>query len=289
MNDRTLTRRTLIFVAFLLLAGVANVLSMTGNPMLDALMASCNYLIFVGLLLYWFQSVRARLLPSRAKNRIITAALLMLLYQLLRVFKYRFATEAAATRYLIYLYFAPMTLIPTLFLMTCMRIRRGERQEGWNEVLLLIPPCLLSLLALTNDFHGLVYMPRVSVSQFVVAAGTYAHGPVFYALYVWMILSFVAGLLLLLQEASLHYRGALLYLAIVSVLWFGLLAYHVLVTEGTLLPHMYNNPEIHMFGMLGIFEVCLFGVFPDAANTGTGDGRRSVPCVLLWENARSGA
>ena len=54
MNARTLTRRTLIFVAFLLLAGVANVLSMTGNPMLDALMASCNYLIFVGLLLYWF-------------------------------------------------------------------------------------------------------------------------------------------------------------------------------------------------------------------------------------------
>ena len=257
MNDRTLTRRTLIFVVFLLLAGVANVLSMTGNPMLDALMAGCNYLIFVGLLLYWFQSVRARLLPSRAKNRIITAALLMLLYQLLRVFKYRFATEAAATRYLIYLYFAPMTLIPTLFLMTCLRIRRGERQEGWNEVLLLIPPCLLSLLALTNDFHGQVYMPRVSVSQFVVAAGTYAHGPVFYALYVWMILSFVAGLLLLLQEASLHYRGALLYLAIVSVLWFALITYRALVTEGKLLPHMYNNPEIHMFGMLGIFEVCI--------------------------------
>ena len=48
-----------------------------------------------------------------------------------------------------------------------------------------------------------------------------------------------------------------MYLAIVSVLWFALITYRALVTEGKLLPHMYNNPEIHMFGMLGIFEVCI--------------------------------
>ena len=257
MDKRQALRRTCLFIAFLLLAGAANVYSRTGNPVLDALMASCNYLIYIGLLLYWLQSVRARLLSSRAKNGIITAALLMLLYQLLRVFKYRIAVEPTAMRYLVYLYFVPMTLIPTLFLMTCLRIRRGNRPGRWEEALLLIPPGLLSLLALTNDLHGLVYAPRVALSEFAVDSGTYGHGPLFYALYAWMILSFAVGLVLLLWEAGLHYLRALPYLVAVVTLWFGLLAFHVLVITGTLLPRMYNNPELHIFGMLGVFEVCI--------------------------------
>lgn len=257
MNDHTITRRTWFFFAFLLLSGVANALSRTGNPGLDALMTSCNYLILTGLLLYWFQSVRARLLPSRPKTWVMGAALMMLLYQLLRVFKYRFATEPSMIRYLVYLYFAPMTLIPTLFLMTSLRIHRGNRQGRWDEALLLIPSGLLTLLALTNDLHGLVYAPRVALSEFDVVTGTYIHGPVFYALYAWMISIFAIGLLLLLREARLRYRRALTYLAAVAGLWLGLWAYHFLVTDGTLLPRMYNTPEIHMFGMLGIFEVCI--------------------------------
>ena len=88
MDDRTTRRRTCLFVAFLLLAGAAYALSRTGKPLLEALMTGCNYLIYIGLLLYWFQSVRARLLPSRAKQWMMGAALLMLLYQMLRVFKY---------------------------------------------------------------------------------------------------------------------------------------------------------------------------------------------------------
>ena len=257
MNDRTITRHTWIFVAFLLLAGAANVLSVTGNPVPDALMTSCNYLILTGLLLYWFQSVRARLLPSRSKTWVMGAALMMLLYQLLRVFKYRFATEPAMIRHLVYLYFAPMTLIPALFLMTSLRIHRANRPGRWDEALILIPSGLLILLALTNDLHGLVYAPRAALSGFAVEGGTYTHGPVFYALYAWMILGYAIGLLLLLREARLRYRKALTYLVAVAGLWLGLLAYHFFVTEGTLLPHMYNNPEIHMFGMLGIFEVCI--------------------------------
>ena len=259
MDDRKTIRRTCLFAAFLLLAGVANALSRTGIPALDALMAGCNYLIYIGLLLYWLQSVRARLLPSRAKNGIIGAALLMLLYQMLRVFKYRFATEPAVMRYLVYLFFVPMTLIPTLFLVTCLRIRRGNRPGHRGETLLLFPPILLSLTALTNDFHLLVYAPKMDISRFTVDTGTYARGPAFYALYVWMILSFTAGIVLLFRETGLHYRKALPYLATVAALWSGLLSLFTLVMDGTLLPHMYNNPEIHIFGMLGVFEVCIRG------------------------------
>ena len=257
MDRQESKRNTYLFIGFFLLAGVANALSRTGIPALDALMAECNYLIYIGLLLYWLQSVRARLLPSRAKNGITGAALLMLLYQTLRVFKYRFATEPAVMRYLVYLFFVPMTLIPTLFLMTCLRIRRRDRTERRKDALLLIPPVLLSLIALTNDFHHLVYVPKTDISSFAVDSGTYAQGPVFYALYAWMILSFAAGLVLLFREAGLRYRKAISFLAVEVTLWSGLLAFFALVIDGTLLPRMYNNPEIHIFGMLGVFEVCI--------------------------------
>ena len=117
-------RSTCIFAVFLLLAGGANLLGFSGIPELESLMTSCNYLILTGLLLYWFQSVRARLLPSRSKTWVMGAALMMLLYQLLRVFKYRFATEPGVHRYLVYLYFVPFVLFSLLFLLTCLRFRR---------------------------------------------------------------------------------------------------------------------------------------------------------------------
>ena len=257
MDDKKTRRNTCLFIAFLLLAGITNVLSRSGIAVLEALMTGCNYLIYVGLLLFWLQSVRARLLPSRTKRWMVSAALLLLMYQLLRVFCYRFATEPVAMRYLIYLYFAPMTLVPTLFLMTCLRVCRVYRPGRRDEALLLIPPILLSLAALTNDLHFQVYRPKTGLAAFAVNTGTYAYGPVFYALYAWMIMSLAAGLLLLFRETRRQARKALPYLAAVVGLWFGLIMLFVRLIDGTTLPRLYNNPDLHMFGMLGVLEVCI--------------------------------
>ena len=257
LSSRKASRSVCLFIAFFLLAGVANMLSRSGIAVLEALCTSCNYLIYMGLLLFWFQSIRARLLPSQTKNWMIGAASLLLFYQLLRVFCYRFATEPAVMRYLIYLYFIPMTLIPTLFLMTCLRIRRGNRAAHGNEALLLAPPVLLSLTALTNDLHFFVYRPKGPLAAFAVNTGTYTHGPVFYAIYVWMILSLVSGLVLLFRETGSKVRKALPYLSAVVILWVGMLALFVRFIDGTTLPRLYNNPDIHMFGMLGVLEVCI--------------------------------
>lgn len=287
MNDRMTVRRTCLFIAFLLLAGTANVLSRSGIAVLEALCTGCNYLIYVGLLIEWFQSVRARLLPSATKRWMVGAASLLLLYQLLRVFCYRFATEPAVIRCLIYLYFAPMTLIPTLFLMICLRIRRGNRPGRWNEALLLIPPLLLSLTALTNDLHFLVYRPKIDPSAFAVETGTYTHGSVFYALYAWMILSFASGLLLLFRETGRQARKALPYLTAVVVLWFGMLTVFARVFDGTTLPRMYNNPDIHMFGMLGVLEVCIrYHLIPHNTDYGEIFAALRTPALLTDEALR---
>ena len=257
MDSRSTGRNTCLFIVFLLLAGIANTQTFIGIPGLEALMTECNYLIYVGLLLFWALSVRSRLLPSRSRTYMRGAALMMLLYQLLRVFKYRFTVGAILMRYEVYLYFVPMTMIPTLFLMTCLRISRGPRTARFDEALLLIPEGLLCLIAVTNDLHKLVYVPEADLSVFAVDSGTYTHGPFFYALYAWMILSFATGLILLLRETA-RLRGKALFslLAVVAV-WFCMILTYNLFYNGVYGPRMYNNPEIHVFGMLGVLEVCI--------------------------------
>lgn len=83
-----------------------------------------EFFIYAGLLFYWIQSVRTRLLPTRARSYAIAAASLMLFYLTLRVFKYRVAgLEPVANRYAVYAYWIPQVMAPALFLMTCVRIR----------------------------------------------------------------------------------------------------------------------------------------------------------------------
>ena len=259
MSSAKQNRNTWLFLAFLLLAGAANVLSRVFSPEAASLMTALNYVILTGLLLFWIQSVRTRLLPSAVRTYILSAAFLMLLYMLLRIFRYRFAVEPVVIRYTVYAYYIPQLLIPALFLMTCIRILRGNNEPGnKTESLLLIPAGLLALMAMTNDLHALVYAPKIGLSSFAVDNGTYSHAPVFTLLYVWMIFAVGLGLALLLRGNRRFPKGVVRHLLTVILLWFGYLALFSLVIDR--IPHSlrpFNMPETNTFGLLGVFEVCI--------------------------------
>ncbi len=251
------TRNTWLFIGFFLIAGITNCFSRTAIPELDTLMAALNYVILTGLLLFWIQSMRVRLLPSASRTSIVWAAYLMLLYMLLRIFKYRFAVEPVMMRYAVYAYWIPQMLIPALFLMTCIRIRRREQEGKGREALLLIPAVLLAMAVMTNDLHGLVYTPKTDLSRFVVGSGTYTRGTAFYLLYGWMVLAFVAGLILLFQEGGRMPQKAVRDLLLVVVLWFGIVMLNLLYLDRHTAYRLFSVPDAHTFGLLGIFEVCI--------------------------------
>lgn len=252
------TRNTLIFIAFLLAAGLANVLSRMLDPAVASLMTALNYVILTGLLLFWIQSVRTRLLPSAAGRYILGAAFLMLLYMLLRIFKYRCAVEPAVLRFGVYGYWVPQLLVPTLFLMTCLRIRRGEREEEKpKEALLLIPAGLLALSVLTNDLHTLVYVPKIPLADSAVDTGTYGYGPLFYLVILWMVLPMAAGGTLLVKSAGRVPKRALRWLAGAAGLWLGLILLVLLVIDPMDSPRPFNVPDIHTFSLLAMFEICI--------------------------------
>lgn len=257
MKTRT-ARHTALFIGLLLLACVCNALQRSQELFVGTLLFCANFMIYAGLLLFWMQSVRARLLPTRARAYVVAAAIWMLAYLVIRVFKYRIAGDALTPqRYAVYAYWVPQMLIPTLFLMTCLRIRRGESETSrWSEAFLLIPACLLSVMALTNDLHALVYAPQVPLAEFAVQTGKYTLRPGFYLMYGWMGLTAAVGIALLIRESGKRPRVLFPLIGLI-VIWAALVFTTTLVFERYDLPRPFGVPEIHIFCMLGFFEICI--------------------------------
>ncbi len=272
-------RNTILFIGFLLLAGIANLFSRLPSVELSTLLTCINYLIYIGLLLYWIEAVRFRLLPSAARNYILSAAVLMLLYMLLRIFKYRFAVSVIAMRYAVYAYWIPQLMIPALFLMTC--IRCGTLKKERNESLLLIPAVALSLMVMTSDLHQLVYVPQIELARFSLATGTYSYNFGFYLLYAWMILTVLLGILILFLRAERLPKRAVLLLGCVLAAWIGLVLLEILVIEKHYNHRMFLIPEIYIFSLLGIFEICIqYRLIPYNENYAGFFQKLQIPTVI---------
>ena len=226
-----LKRNTLIFIGLFLLAGICYLMSRTDIAYIDSLMFVLNFVIYAGLLIFWIQFVFVRLLPSRSRTYILWAAFLLLLYLVIRAYKYRFSANGfLMERYLVYLYSVPMALAPALFLMTCICLHRQNQEKSlWDERLILILPGVIALLFVTNDLHFLAYRPSVELSQFAVNSGTYSHGPVFFALYVWMGISMVLGIILLLRKTGLFRLRNGIPPFIMILIWAAMIAAYLII------------------------------------------------------------
>ena len=87
--------------------------------------------------------------------------------------------------------------------------------------------------------------------------GTYTYRLPFYLTYGWMVLAIAAGMTLLVRACG---RGKnsrpLLKIAAVILLWFILNGLHRLKAIVEFIPP-YESPEIHIFCLLAIFEICI--------------------------------
>ena len=250
-------RNTLVFVAFLLLAGVFHVIEDT--PFFLSTVAFCaDFLIYTGLILFWTLSVRERLLPSRAKTYIIASALLLLLFFFLRCLKYRvFIFSAASARMCWYCFYIFIVLVPTLFLMSAVYFGASADSRKRNEWLLLIPAGLLVLGVLTNDLHHLAFLPKPGVQEFLGNSGTYTRRFLFYASYTWagcMTAGGIIRLVLATRKLKSWKKAAPPFLML------GLIPVLILIrsrADARDLQPMYNDPEILIFCLIGALECCI--------------------------------
>ena len=65
MTTHHVKRNTWLFIGFFILAGMCYLLTRTNRLFLNTFMFSANFMIYIGMLIFWIQSVRARLLPTK--------------------------------------------------------------------------------------------------------------------------------------------------------------------------------------------------------------------------------
>lgn len=110
--------------------------------------------------------------------------------------KYFFVTDPDVVRWLWYLYYLPMLVIPLLAVFVAASLGRSERYRlpRWTR-LLYLPVGALVALVLTNDFHQLVFVfpPEAAVWR----DGDFSHAAGYFA---------AIGRALFLQERTVKYH-----------------------------------------------------------------------------------
>lgn len=124
----------------------------------DKILNVVRTLIYLGLFSAWGFSVYRRVMQIQARKFLCLSAILMVLWIMLRAFKFYFITSETAIRYFWYAYYLPMLFIPTLAPFVALSI---GKHEGYRlpktTLLLLVPAVLLLALVLTNDLHQCVF------------------------------------------------------------------------------------------------------------------------------------
>ena len=266
-----ITPATILFIGGILLAGVANAMGKLFTqwyltdpstsltlPFLSTLMFCLNLMLYIILLLSWAQALMRRLLPSRERIYLFLAAMCTITMLILRSVKYRMIDERDFTllRCVWYLYYLPMILLPTFFLMICICIRTKNREKRFDERWLLLPASVLILLFLTNDLHHLAFIP-IEGEAFNGSSATYTNNILLYVYYAYYAVTIGTGLFLLMRgnsRRSSFKKAAMPFLFLPVMLGLTFLDKMLYLLA---FPSMFLTPEIVSFGMIGVFESCI--------------------------------
>ena len=256
MNDRerSLRLRTLAFVLIFLVTGGLHLLeNSVEDQFLMTWLFCLNAIIHSGMVMFWMISIRHRLLPTRSRTFTLTASMFMLLMIFIRTIKYRYITSIPMDRLIWYLSYVPTLLIPAFLAMTAAESAFSEKKkENAFFCAILAFAGLMILLVLTNDLSHWVFIPTGSV--LTSASEDYVYNFGFYLIYASIGLFYLVGLALTFHRI----RGSRSKRVILSVtlmpLGYALAHFMLHFLEDRGLPLPYNVYEIHVFGMMAIWE-----------------------------------
>ncbi len=157
----------------------------TDSAVTDKLAVLARDYLYLGLLFVWSVSVRRRIMQTQVRRMLFLSAQLMIFWLVMREWKFRFVADVAVSRYLWYLYYVPLLLIPLLALFISMSLGKAQtyRLPAWTG-LFYAPTLVLLFLVLTNDLHGFAFQ----FTQGVRDEFHYTYGWLYYAVTVWIYL-----------------------------------------------------------------------------------------------------
>ena len=217
----------------------------------DKILNVVRTLIYLGLFSAWGFLVYRRVMQIQARKFLCLSAILMVLWIMLRAFKFYFITSETAIRYFWYAYYLPMLFIPTLALFVALSIGKHEGYRLPKTTLLLfVPAILLVALVLTNDFHQCVF--RFPDDAVMWTEESYQYGWGCYLAVLWGISCGIAALSVMFFKSKLPKKRWVLWIPVVSFL----------LTGVSVVLYALRIPFARVIGWdLAIFESMAFTVF----------------------------
>ena len=165
----------------------------------------CSYLadlIFFSLLIAWAISIHIRIVQPSVRRNLILVAVLLILWLLIRMVKYRFIDEQdTVSRYLWYAYYIPQCLVPPVGLLAALGIeRKNDKPISRLTYLIFVPAVLLILLIFTNDLHQAVFSFQPGFKNF---SKDYRHEFGYFLAIVWIVGMTLAGGIVLFIKCSI--------------------------------------------------------------------------------------
>ncbi len=197
---------TLLFTALFLIGGLIHVVMGPWD------FTSCIAQIYYStLVLIWAVTINYRIVNRKVRQLMLLTAALFMLAFFLQMCRYRiFEDFLTASRYFWYGYYITIISVPVLFLFVVLHLHLQENEKpkrGW--FLMLIPSLALIILTMTNDLHQLIF---VFISGTNGQSGTYSHGMLFYAIYVWVIGVLILSLVLAIKQCHIPSIGKKLWM-----------------------------------------------------------------------------
>lgn len=160
--------------------------------------AFARAMIYLALFIVWGLSIQYRIRQKQARHYLLAVDILMLFWIILRTLKYMLVTGTVMTRYLWYMYYIPMLLIPMLALMIAWSLNKPDSYRLPPQIAALWTIAVILIgLVLTNDLHGLVFVFPAEQNFYEWSDDTYTYGAGYFAVLAWESLCAAASLVIM--------------------------------------------------------------------------------------------
>ena len=222
-------------------------------------------LVYLNLLLQWFFSIRRRFIQRDMRRILTAAALMMILWRVIRFVKYEIVpNNSALNRHLWYAYYIALTMLPVLMFLAVMYVGKTDGKDipkVWK--LLYIPVGVIIAGVLTNDIHqrAFGFLP-----EFENWNRVYSYEAFYYGVVAVFVISMTGILVVVIKNCGrrglarrLWLPAAELALGLTSYIWYAA----SLRGGGFILGDMYALPEFTCLFLVGFWEsFVLTGLIP---------------------------